>query len=61
MLNLLFLAGFEDDGKYSEIIGGFPHFFTLNDWRFRRKLGNFGENWRKLGILGDYWRKERIW
>lgn len=61
MLNLLFLAGFEDDGKYSEIIGEFPHFSFFREMVFGGFWEIIGEKMRNLEKDGENWRKERIW
>ena len=57
----LFEQGFDYNGKYSEIIVGFPHFFFFREMVFGGLLEKIGGFQRKLGIfgggiIGENWR-----
>ena len=53
----LFEQGFDDNGKYSEIIGGFPHFFLFREMVFGGLLEKIGGFWGLIENFGENWRK----
>ena len=49
----LFEQGFDDNGKYSEIIGGFPHFFFFREMVFGGLLEKIGGFWGLIENFGE--------
>ena len=52
----LFEQGFDYNGKYSEIIGGFPHFFFFRKIVFGGLLEKIGDFWGLIENFGENWR-----